>query len=127
MGNQQIPIETFHGLLRDLLLWDLVVPGDDEGDEAGSWRLVPQAQQRLTELAAAQKPWPADRTVYVDRRCSSCGLRQLTWLREGAYLCSRCWESQVTRDRDQPTPLTTLSPISARRPWWAPHRRQRIA
>ena len=38
MGGEEIPIDTFDGLLRDLLAWDLVVPG--EGDDAQSWQLV---------------------------------------------------------------------------------------
>ena len=124
MGEEKIPIETFHGLLRDLLIWNLVVPAEPGGDEADSWRLVPRAQQRLTELAAASGPWPAEQTVYVDRRCTDCGLRQLTWLRDGAYLCGRCWQARTTRDQNEET---SVSAMPERRPWWVARRRNSVA
>ena len=71
MGGKEIPIETFDALLRDLVTWDLVVRG--EGDDSQTWRLVARAQQRLGELMIARGPWPAERTVYLDRLCADCG------------------------------------------------------
>jgi len=124
MGQEQIPIETFHALLRDLLIWDLVIPGDSETGEADAWRLVAPAQQQLTELATRRGPWPAEQTVYVNRRCSDCGLRQLTRLRDGAYVCSRCWQSRSARGQED---SANVGSAPVRRPWWVPHRRQRIA
>jgi hypothetical protein len=124
MGEEKIPIEAFHGLLRDLLIWNLVVPGEPGDDEADSWRLVPDAQQRLTELAAANGPWPAEKTVYVDRRCTDCGFRQLTWLRDGDYLCGRCWQARRASDQNADA---SVGAIPEHRPWWVARRRNSVA
>ena len=101
MGEEEIPIDTFDAMLRDLVTWDLVVP--DEGDDAQAWHLVERAQQRLGELMIARGPWPAERTVYLDRLCADCGRRQLTWLRDGTYVCDPCWQKRLTRAQDEPT------------------------
>ena len=93
MGEKDIPIDTFDALLRDLVTWDLVVRG--EGDDAQTWRLVARAQQRLGELAIARGPWPAERTVYLDRLCADCGRRHLTWVRDGTYVCNPCWQKRA--------------------------------
>ena len=53
MGESEIPIETFDALLRDLVTWNLAVPGD--GDDAQAWHLVARAQQRLGELTANRR------------------------------------------------------------------------
>ena len=99
MGEKEIPIETFDAMLRDLVTWQLVVPG--EGDDAQAWRLVARAQQRLGELMIARGPWPAERTVYLERLCADCLRRQMTWLRDGTYVCDPCWQKRLTRARDE--------------------------
>ena len=103
MGEKEIPIDTFDALLRDLVTWDLVVRG--EGDDAQAWRLVARAQQRLGELMIARGPWPAERTVYLDRLCADCLRRHLTWLRDGTYVCDPCWQKRLTRVQDEPTTI----------------------
>lgn len=77
-------IQTFDPLLRDLITWGLVSSGEE------GWELSERAQQRLSELAAASGPWPAERTVYFGHRCHQCGLKALTRLREGVYVCDDC-------------------------------------
>ena len=121
MGGEEIPIETFDGLLRDLLTWDLVVPG--EGDDAQTWNLVARAQRQLGVLASARGPWPAERTAYLGRQCADCGGRRLTWLREGSYVCDPCLQKRLDCRQDEPTSLASPTP---RRPRWTLHR-QRIA
>jgi hypothetical protein len=120
MGESEIPIETFDALLRDLVTWNLAVPGD--GDDAQAWHLVARAQQRLGELTANRGPWPAERTAYLGRRCADCGGSQLTWLRDGTYVCDPCWQKRLTHAEDEPTSVT-LDPG----PRWARRHRQRIA
>jgi hypothetical protein len=110
-GEKEIPIDTFDALLRDLVTWDLVVPG--EGDDAQAWQLVARAQQRLGELTIARGPWPAERTVYLDRLCADCRRRQLTWVRDGTYVCDPCWQKRLTRAQDEATSVTLAA---ARRP-----------
>ncbi len=122
MGEKEIPIETFDALLYDLVTWDLVVQG--EGDDSQTWRLVARAQQRLGDLAAARGPWPVERTAYLDRRCADCGLRQLTWVRDGTYLCDPCWQDRLTEALDEPT---TVALAAAKSPRWVRRHRQRIA
>lgn len=122
MGAQEIPIDTFDALLRNLLSWDLVVPG--EGDDPQAWHLAARAQQRLGVLAMSRQPWPAERTAYVDRQCGDCGRRQLTWLREGTYVCDPCWQKRLARTPDESDSIATPT---SRRPRWALHHRQRIA
>ena len=92
MAGQEIPIETFDALLRSLLTWDLVVPG--EGEDRRNWHLVGRAQERLAALALPQGPWPAERTAYV-RQCADCRSRKLTWLHDGTYLCGPCWQRSL--------------------------------
>lgn len=77
-------IQTFDPLLRDLITWGLV---STDGEH---WELSERAQQRLSELAAASGPWPAEQTVYFGHRCHQCGLKALTRLREGVYVCDKC-------------------------------------
>lgn len=122
MGEKEIPIETFDALLRDLVTWDLVVPS--EGDDAQAWHLVARAQQRLGDLAATRGPWPAGRTAYLGRQCADCGRRQLTWVRDGTYLCDPCWQERLTEAQDEPTTVT-LTP--ARGPRWVRHHRQQVS
>ncbi len=122
MGGEEIPIDTFDGLLRDLLAWDLVVPG--EGDDAQSWQLVARAQQQLGVLAIGRGPWPVERTAYLGRRCAHCGGRRLTWLREGSYICDPCLQKRLACAQDEPTSIAAPTP---RRPRWALYHRQRIA
>ena len=93
MGAEGIPIDTFDGLLRDLLTWDLVVPG--EGSDGKTWHLVERAQQQLGVLATARGPWPAERTAYLGRQCADCRGRRLTWLREGSYVCDSCLQNRL--------------------------------
>ena len=118
MGEEEIPIDTFDAMLRDLVTWDLAVPG--EGDDAQAWHLVARAQQRLGELAIARGPWPAERTVYLDRTCADCCRRRLTWLRDGTYVCDPCWQKRLTREPDEPT---TVALATARNPRWGHHHR----
>jgi hypothetical protein len=122
MGREEIPIETFDALLRDLVTWDLVVQG--EGDEAQTWRLVARAQQRLGDLAAARGPWPAERTAHLGRRCADCHRRQLTWERDGTYLCDPCLEQRLAREVDEPIPVAVAE---ARVPRWVRRHRRQVA
>jgi hypothetical protein len=123
VGGEEIPIDTFDGLLRDLLAWDLVVPG--EGDDAQTWHLVARAQQQLGVLAIGRGPWPAERTAYVGRQCADCRGRRLTWLREGSYVCDPCLQKRLACTKDEPTSIAA-SP-TPRRTRWALHHRQKIA
>jgi hypothetical protein len=107
MGEKEIPIDTFDALLRDLVTWDLVVRG--EGDDAQTWRLVARAQQRLGELMIARGPWPAERTVYLDRLCADCGRRHLTWVRDGTYVCNPCWQKRLTSVQDEPITVALVA------------------
>jgi hypothetical protein len=122
MGEKEIPIDTFDALLRDLVTWDLVVRG--EGDDSQTWRLVARAQQRLGDLALARGAWPAERTAYLGRRCADCRRRELTWERDGTYLCDPCWQERLTRTLDEPT---TVVVAVARGPRWVRRHRQQIA
>jgi hypothetical protein len=122
MGEKEIPIDTFDALLRDLVTWDLVVPG--EGDDAQAWHLVARAQQRLGELMIARGPWPAERTVYLERLCADCLRRHLTWLRDGTYVCDPCWQKRLRRAQDE---STTVVLAAARGPRWVRRHRQQIA
>ena len=122
MEQEEIPIETFDALLRDLVTWDLVVRGDRDGAE--TWCLVARAQQRLGELATARKPWPPERTAYLGRRCADCHRRQLTWERDGTYLCGPCLEQRLSRALDEPASVTVAE---VRGPRWARRHRQRVA
>jgi hypothetical protein len=122
MGEKEIPIETFDALLYDLVTWDLVVRG--EGDDSQTWRLVARAQQRLGDLAAARGPWPAERTAYLNRRCADCGLRQLTWVRDGTYICDPCWQERLTEAQEEPI---TVAPAAAKSPRWVRRHRQQVA
>ncbi len=122
MGAEGIPIDTFDGLLRDLLTWDLVVPG--EGSDGKTWHLVERAQQQLGVLATARGPWPAERTAYLGRQCADCRGRRLTWLREGSYVCDSCLQNRLASTQSEPI---SIAPPTPRRPRWALHHRQRIA
>ena len=85
-------IQTYDPLLRDLITWGLV-----ERDEE-RWALSERAQRRLSELAEASAPWPAEQTVYFGHRCERCDTRALTRLREGAYVCDACWSRRGTEE-----------------------------
>ena len=87
-------IHTFDPLLRDLITWGLVA---SDGER---WELSERAQRRLSELAAASGPWPAEQTVYFGHHCHGCGLKALTRLRDGAYVCDTCWDKRDERDVD---------------------------
>jgi hypothetical protein len=117
MGEKEIPIETFDALLRDLVVLS-------DGDDSQAWHLVARAQQRLGDLAIARGPWPAERTVYLDRQCADCGRRQLTWVRDGTYLCDPCWQRRLICAQDEPT---TVVLAAARGPRWVRHHRQQVA
>ena len=121
MEKEEIPIETFDALLRDLLAWDLVVP---TGADSDSWRLVARAQERLEELVITKGPWPAERTVYFDRRCADCGKRQLTWMRDGQHMCDPCWQRRLASPQDEPA---TVGVVAARNSRWVRRHRQRVA
>lgn len=101
MGREEIPIDTFDALLRDLLTWDLVVPA--EGDDPQTWQLVARAQQRMGVLAKSRGPWPAERTAYLGRLCADCRRRQLTWRRGDAYVCDPCWLKHHASPQKEPT------------------------
>ncbi len=122
MRDKEIPVETFDALLRDLVTWKLVAPG--EGDHEGKWHLVPRAQQRLEELTKTRGPWPPERTAYLGRRCADCGQRELTWMRLGTYLCEPCWHQRLARDEDTGT-NEAVPP--GKSPRWARRHRQQIA
>lgn len=95
-GPKDIPVETFDALLRDLVTWDLVVPGE-QGDEEG-WQLAPRAKRRLSELTSTRSPWPVERTAYFGRRCADCRRHAPTRLREGVHICEQCWQERVSRN-----------------------------
>jgi hypothetical protein len=120
MGEPEIPIGTFDALLRDLVTWELVAPGEG----AQTWHLVERAQQRLGELMTARGPWPAERTAYVGRPCADCRQRELTWLHDGTYVCNPCWQKRLTRVQEEPADAA-LGPTS--RPRWVRHYRGRVA
>lgn len=122
MGKEEIPIETFDALLRDLLAWDLVVPSD--GDDGQAWLLAERAQRRLGDLVTPRGPWPAERTVYLDRRCSDCGQRQLTRMRDGRHMCDACWQKELAQPQDNPTAAALAGD---RRSRWARRHRQIVA
>jgi hypothetical protein len=122
MGEEEIPIEKFDALLRDLVTWDLVVPG--EGEDAEHWQLVARAQRRLADLAKTRGPWPSERTAYLDRQCADCQHRQLTWVRDGAYVCDPCWQKRLARSQDESAGAVLPA---ARNPRWVRRHLQRIA
>jgi len=114
MTGEEIPIETFDGLLRSLVTWGLIVPG--QGDEAETWHLTMRAQQRLGALRIPAAPWPTELTAYLGRRCADCGRRQLTWVREGSYLCDPCWRHRLAAENDPTSTDPTMSGRSRRLP-----------
>jgi hypothetical protein len=48
--QEEILIETFDALVRDLVTWQLVL--SDKSTDQDAWKLVPRAQERLKALAA---------------------------------------------------------------------------
>ena len=71
MREDEIPIETFNAMLRDLLTWRLVVEGD--GDDAGTGNGSSSAGPTTPgELSIVRGPWPTERTAYPSRRCAEC-------------------------------------------------------
>ena len=123
MGDQEIRVETFDALLRDLVTWNLVMPVEQD-DGVQAWHLVPQAQQRLRELARSRGPWPVERTAYLGRRCADCSRREVTWLRSGEYVCEPCWQQRLARsETDEPA---STAP-AGRGPRWARRRQAPIA
>lgn len=85
LGPNEIPIDNFDALLRDLITWDLVTR------EGTGWQLVERAQRRMSELAPEVGPWPDEQTVYFDHRCADCGSHTATRLRSGSFVCDPCW------------------------------------
>ena len=96
-------IETFDPLLRDLVVWGLVVKTEAE---AGLWQLTDAAQRRLDEIAERTRPLPPDQLVYLDRLCADCRFRGRTRLCDGVYLCEECAQRRTTRvvDAEGPSP-----------------------
>lgn len=124
MREDEIPIETFDAMLRDLLTWRLVVEGDGDDAGTGNWQLVERAQRRLGELSIVRGPWPTERTAYPSRRCAECHQRQLTWLRDGSYVCDPCWQRRLAPARE--VPMAASSPTTGP-PRWVRLIRQTIA
>jgi hypothetical protein len=122
MGKDEIPIDTFDSLLRDLVTWNLVVHLDR--DDGQSWQLVDRAQKRLGDLEIVQGTWPAERTAYSSRRCARCHRRQLTWLRDGSYVCDPCWQEGLAPVQDEPLVIDSSAGSGSR---WVRQLRQRIA
>lgn len=79
-------VTTFDPLLRDLVRWGLV--RQDEAKPA-AWVLTPEAQRRLAQLGSRVVP-PAERLVYLGRRCGVCGGHGLTRLQGERYVCAPC-------------------------------------
>jgi hypothetical protein len=92
-------IHTFDPLLRNLFQRGLVhqVPGNEGPD----WQLTPDAQRRLSQVVAVRATPPADRLVYLGRRCAVCGARALTRLRERRYVCEPCIR-EMSKESDGP-------------------------
>jgi hypothetical protein len=135
MDPEQVPIKTFDPLLRDLLYWGLLVRTEEPG--GGQWQLAARATERLNDIAAETRPFSAERMVFLDHRCGTCGLRRLTRLRDSRYVCDSCWEAAAHSptvenpvDTAAATPDThavdaTTSPLREHR--WTPPWRQRTA
>lgn len=83
-------IERFDPILRNLLAWDLVTKEGSEGEE--SWRLVPDAEQRLSQLARSSTPPDIRKVVYLDHRCADCQQRRPTRPQGAVFLCDACRE-----------------------------------
>jgi len=94
MDRHGRPIGTFDPLLRDLVGWGLVLRS---GPDGGPWRLADEAQQRLNELVEEKAPVDAQSVVYFNRRCSVCGGRGPTWLREERYFCGPCLDRRAAQ------------------------------
>jgi hypothetical protein len=87
-----VPVDVFNGLLRSLVTWQLVVPGDGDTSQ---WLLSDLAQQRLSALAPP--PVEAGQITYFDHRCTNCGERHLTRASKGNYLCPKCERASRAR------------------------------
>lgn len=80
----EVPLARFDVLLRDLVTFGLAVQTDD-----GSWHFAPGVDDRLTEIAASQRP--ADRPVLrFGTSCAGCHALRVTRLHEGRHLCEDC-------------------------------------
>lgn len=86
------PIERFDSMLRSIVSFGLAQRNDADGPP--TWQFVPEAQQRLEQLARESgllAVWSeARQMVYLDRHCALCGNRVRTRLRDGMYLCDQC-------------------------------------
>jgi uncharacterized membrane-anchored protein len=101
--------EKFDPLLRDLLAWGLVEPGQPADDNA-TWHLADDARHRLEDLHT-QAETRQSQVVYFDRVCAGCRRRQLTRRHDGTYLCDACFAHAQTPAvgtpaGDQRTPRT---------------------
>jgi hypothetical protein len=81
------PVERFDPLLRALLSWDLVSPGD--GDGGTTWQLTPEAQRRVSQLARTRSQ-PDEAVVHLGGRCEQCRRRRTLRLSGGRLLCDDC-------------------------------------
>lgn len=90
MENEHHRIERYDPILRNLLAWQLVAREGTDGD--GSWQLVPEAQERLGQLARNSTPPEAGKLVYLDHRCADCQQRRPTRPHGAVFLCDACAE-----------------------------------
>jgi hypothetical protein len=104
-------IETFDPLLRDLVVWGLVMKTEAE---VGLWQLTDAAQRRLDEIAERTRPLPPDQLVYLDRLCADCRLRGRTRLCDGVYLCEECEKHRTAKVMDAEGPS---SPVVRKDRW----------
>lgn len=79
-----VSVDRFDALLRDLLCYDLVVE-----EEPGRWRLRPAFEERMSTLAAAQRPASAP-VLHIGVSCMGCHAANVTRLYQGRYLCDTC-------------------------------------
>lgn len=80
----EVPLARFDVLLRDLLSFGLAVQADD-----GGWHFAPGVDERLTELAASQRP-SARPVLRFGTSCAGCHATRVTRLHGGRHLCEEC-------------------------------------
>ncbi len=79
-----VPLERFDVLLRELLSFGLAERGDD-----GRWHFTAGVDDRLTALAASQRP--AERPVLrFGTACAACHALRPTRPHGGRHLCDDC-------------------------------------
>jgi len=122
MDPEQVPVNTFDPILRDLLYWGLLVQVDEPNGH--HWQLAERAERRLDEIAVESSTFAVERMVYLDHRCDVCGFRRLTRVRDSRYVCDECWPRT-----EPPTHAEGVSaPADKRREHrWITSRRQRTA